>query len=83
METRSSDLIRRLRGAARVPEIRRPAPAGGGRAGRITPPSDGDGPKPNGAPRLKKLRVSSGDVTAKSEWEKMRQAAAAQTQKTM
>jgi phage shock protein A len=33
--------------------------------------------------RLKKLRASSGDVTAKSEWEKMRQAAAAQSQKTM
>jgi phage shock protein A len=33
--------------------------------------------------RLKKLRASSGDVTAKSEWEKMRQAAAAQAQKTM
>jgi phage shock protein A len=33
--------------------------------------------------RLRKLRASSGDVTAKSEWEKMRQAAAAQTQKTM
>jgi phage shock protein A len=33
--------------------------------------------------RLKKLRASAGDVTAKSEWEKMRQAAAAQSQKTM
>lgn len=33
--------------------------------------------------RLKKLRATSGDVTAKSEWEKMRQVAAAQTQKTM
>ncbi len=33
--------------------------------------------------RLKKLRATSGDVTAKSEWEKMRQAAAAQSQKTM
>ena len=33
--------------------------------------------------RLRKLRASSGDVTAKSEWEKMRQAAAAQSQKTM
>jgi phage shock protein A len=33
--------------------------------------------------RLKKLRSTSGDVTAKSEWEKMRQVAAAQTQKTM
>jgi phage shock protein A len=33
--------------------------------------------------RLKKLRASSGDVTAKSEWEKMRQAAASQAQKTM
>lgn len=33
--------------------------------------------------RLRKLRAASGDVTAKSEWEKMRQAAAAQSQKTM
>ncbi|WP_428263602.1 PspA/IM30 family protein [Haliangium sp.] len=34
--------------------------------------------------RLRKLRASSGDVTAKSEWEKLRQASAAsQGQKTM
>lgn len=33
--------------------------------------------------RLRKLRASSGDVTAKSEWEKLRQGAAAQSQKTM
>lgn len=33
--------------------------------------------------RLRKLRVSSGDVTAKSEWEKLRQGGAAQPLKTM
>lgn len=33
--------------------------------------------------RLKKLRASSGEVTAKSEWEAMKQAAAQASQKTM
>jgi len=33
--------------------------------------------------RLQKLRQVSGEVTASSEWERMRQAAAAQSQKTM
>ncbi|ACY17572.1 PspA/IM30 family protein [Haliangium ochraceum] len=33
--------------------------------------------------RLRKLRNASGDVTAKSEWEKLKQAAAANAQKTM
>ena len=58
MATRSSDLIRRLRGSARVPEFRRPATAAGGGPGRISPPGDGNGKKPDGRPRLKKLRVA-------------------------
>jgi penicillin-binding protein 1A len=58
MATRSSDLIRRLRGSARVPEFRRPATAAGGDPGRISPPGDGNGKKPDGRPRLKKLRVA-------------------------
>ncbi len=33
--------------------------------------------------RLRKLRASSGDVTAKSEWERLRASAASQSQKTM
>jgi penicillin-binding protein 1A len=58
MATRSSDLIRRLRGSARVPEFRRPATAAGGDPGRISPPGAGNGKKPDGRPRLKKLRVA-------------------------
>jgi penicillin-binding protein 1A len=59
MATRSSDLLRRLREGARVPEIRRPATrSDGGRGRRIPQPETARGWNGNGRPRLKKLRVA-------------------------
>ena len=59
MASRFSDLSRRLRESARVPEIRRPTGRPERRRGSRIPQPAESGPKNgNGRPRLKKLRVA-------------------------